>query len=236
MSDDVIYLDYAATTPMAESVIDAMRACVDSGDAIGNPSSLHVAGRRAAAIVESSREKLAELLGTAPGRLVFTSGATESDNLAIRGAAKARASRGRHLVTMSTEHKAVTDTFRHLEKSGFDVTWLVPESDGVLPPEAIANTIREDTQLVSIMHVNNETGVIQDIDAIGEICRSREILFHTDAAQSVGKLGLNLDASPVDLLSLTAHKFYGPQGIGALFIADRPGTAIFPLQFGGGLV
>ena len=145
MRDDVIYLDYAATTPMADSVIDAMRACVDASGAVGNPSSLHIAGRRASSIVEASREQLAALLGTAPGRLVFTSGATESDNLAIRGAAKSRASRGRHLVTMSTEHKAVTDTFRHLEKSGFDVTWLVPERDGTLPAETIANAYRRES-------------------------------------------------------------------------------------------
>ena len=234
MKEDLTYLDYAATTPMAGPVKAAMRDCVESGLAVGNPSSMHRAGRCASAIVESSRERLAELLGTAPGRLVFTSGATESDNLAIRGAARVRAGRGRHLITMTTEHKAVADTFRHLQKSGYDVTWLAPEEDGLLPPEVIESAIRDDTQLVSIMHVNNETGVMQDIEAIGRICRSRDILFHTDAAQSVGKLAVNLDESPVDLLSLTAHKFYGPQGIGALYIADRPGTAIFPIQFGGG--
>jgi len=234
MSDALIYLDYAATTPTAPEVIDAMQACLGTDGAFANPSSLHIAGRRAAAIVDRSRQQLAELLNTRPERLIFTSGATESDNLAIRGAAMARARQGKHLITMRTEHKAVTDTFRHLEKEGFDVTWLAPGADGLLPMQSLEAAFGGDTQLVSIMHVNNETGAIQDIQRIGEACRERNILFHTDAAQSVGKLGIDLGTLPVDFLSLTAHKFYGPQGVGALYIAEQPGAAIFPILFGGG--
>ena len=234
MSDQLIYLDYAATTPAAPEVIAAMQSCLGADGVFANPSSLHLAGRRSAAVVDRARAQLATLLQTRPDRLIFTSGATESDNLAIRGAAMARAGQGRHLVTMKTEHKAVTDSFRHLEKEGFEVTWLLPGLDGLLTMESLQSVLRDDTQLVSIMHVNNETGVIQNINSIGSLCRERGILFHTDAAQSVGKLGFDLDDLPVDLLSLTAHKFYGPQGIGALYIADRPGTAIFPILFGGG--
>lgn len=234
MSDQLIYLDYAATTPAAPEVIAAMQSCLGADAVFANPSSVHLAGRRSAAVVDRARDQLAALLQTRPDRLIFTSGATESDNLAIRGAAMARAGQGRHLVTMKTEHKAVTDSFRHLEKEGFEVTWLLPGPDGLLALESLEAALRDDTQLVSIMHVNNETGVIQDIHSIGSLCRERGILFHTDAAQSVGKLGLDLDDLPVDLLSLTAHKFYGPQGVGALYMADHPGTAIFPILFGGG--
>lgn len=234
MSDQLIYLDYAATTPAAPEVIAAMQSCLGADAVFANPSSVHLAGRRSAAVVDRARDQLAALLQTRPDRLIFTSGATESDNLAIRGAAMARAGQGRHLVTMKTEHKAVTDSFRHLEKEGFEVTWLLPGPDGLLALESLEAALRDDTQLVSIMHVNNETGVIQDIHSIGSLCRERGILFHTDAAQSVGKLGFDLDDLPVDLLSLTAHKFYGPQGVGALYMADHPGTAIFPILFGGG--
>lgn len=234
MSDQLIYLDYAATTPAAPEVIAAMQSCLGADGVFANPSSAHLAGRRSAAVVDRARDQLATLLQTRPDRLIFTSGATESDNLAIRGAAMARAGQGRHLVTMKTEHKAVTDSFRHLEKEGFEVTWLLPGPDGLLTMESLESALRDDTQLVSIMHVNNETGVIQDIQSIGSLCRERGILFHTDAAQSVGKLAFDLDDLPVDLLSLTGHKFYGPQGVGALYIADRPGTAIFPILFGGG--
>jgi len=234
VSDQLIYLDYAATTPAAPEVIAAMQSCLGADGVFANPSSVHLAGRRSAAVVDRARDQLATLLQTRPDRLIFTSGATESDNLAIRGAAMARVGQGRHLVTMKTEHKAVTDSFRHLEKEGFEVTWLLPGPDGLLTMQSLESALRDDTQLVSIMHVNNETGVIQDIHSIGSLCRERGILFHTDAAQSVGKLGFDLDDLPVDLLSLTAHKFYGPQGVGALYMADHPGTAIFPILFGGG--
>jgi cysteine desulfurase len=234
VTSGAVYLDFAATTPLDPRVADAMLSCLSPGGAFANPASIHVAGRESAAIVENGREQLADLLGTEPRCLIWTSGATESDNLAIAGAASFRAHRGKHLITMPTEHKAVTDTFRNLEKNGFEVTWLKPESDGLLATKVLEASIRQDTQLVSVMHVNNEVGVIQDIRRIGEICRARDVLFHTDAAQSVGKLPLNLSELPVDLLSLTAHKFHGPQGIGALYIAERPGCRILPIMHGGG--
>ena len=234
MSGTAVYLDFAATTPIDPRVAEAMRSCLSPSGAFANPASIHIAGRESAALVEKARQRLADLLGADPRCLIWTSGATESDNLAITGAASFRAHRGKHLITMPTEHKAVTDTFAHLEKSGYDVTWLKPDSDGLVEIDELESQIREDTQLVSIMHVNNETGVIQDIQRIGEICRAHDILFHTDAAQSVGKLPLALGELPIDLLSLTAHKFYGPQGIGALYIADRPGCRVLPIMHGGG--
>jgi cysteine desulfurase len=234
MNVEPVYLDYAATTPADPRVIEAMLACSGVGGTFANPASTHVAGRAAAQVVAHARAAIARLLNTDPETLVFTSGATEADNLAIRGAAHARAGRGRHLITMPTEHKAVSDTFRALAKEGFDVTWLRPSADGLLDIETLRGAFREDTQLVSVMHVNNETGVVQDIRAIGSLCRERDVLFHTDAAQSAGKLPLDLADLPVDLLSMTAHKFYGPQGVGALYIADRPACAVFPIMFGGG--
>jgi len=234
VTSDPVYLDYAATTPLDRRVAEAMQACLTEGGVFANPASIHVAGRASALLVAGARTRLADLLGTDPGRITWTSGATEADNLAITGAAKFRAHRGRHLVTMLTEHKAVTATFTALEKAGFEVTWLRPAADGLLSPAVLQAAIRQDTQLVSVMHVNNETGVIQDIRQLGAICRERDVLFHTDAAQSVGKLPLDLADLPVDLLSLTGHKFYGPQGIGALYIAERPGCHVLPLTFGGG--
>ena len=234
MSGTAVYLDFAATTPIDPRVADAMQSCLSPGGAFANPASIHIAGRESAALVEIARQRLADLLGADPRCLIWTSGATESDNLAIMGAASFRAHRGKHLITMPTEHKAVTDTFAHLEKSGYEVTWLKPDADGLLSIDELESSIRDDTQLVSIMHVNNETGVIQDIRRIGELCHARDILFHTDAAQSVGKLPLALGELPIDLLSLTAHKFYGPQGIGALYIADRPGCRVLPILHGGG--
>ncbi len=234
MNGNIVYLDFAATTPVDPRVADAMQSCLSPGGAFANPASIHLAGRASAALVEKARQQLADLLGADPRCLIWTSGATESDNLAILGAARFRAHRGKHLITMPTEHKAVTDTFRHLEKNGYDVTWLKPATDGLLAVDEVKAHFREDTQLVSVMHVNNETGVIQDIRRIGEICRAHDILFHTDAAQAVGRLPLNLSELPVDLLSLTAHKFYGPQGIGALYIAERPGCRVLPIMHGGG--
>jgi cysteine desulfurase len=231
---DSIYLDFAASTPADPRVIDVMMPLFGSDGDFANPSSGHTAGRRSSAHVERATAQLAELLGCSESELVWTSGATESDNLAIAGAARYRADRGRHLVTMSTEHKAVADVFRVLEKQGFEVSWLRPDDAGLLDPAKLKAAIRPDTQLVSIMHVNNETGVIQDIEALGAICRERDVLFHVDAAQSVGKLPLALASLPVDLLSTTAHKVYGPKGIGALYIADRPGCHVEPLIHGGG--
>ena len=230
----LIYLDNAATTAVEPEVARAMADVLQGEASFGNPSSNHPLGRQAQAIVETAREQLASLLGARPRDIIWTSGATESDNMAITGAARFRAHKGKHLVTMPVEHKAVTDTFEALEREGFDVTWLKPQPDGLLDIAELEKALRDDTQLVSIMYVNNETGVIQDIEAIGNICRQRDILFHVDGAQAVGKLPINLSELPVDLLALTAHKFYGPKGIGALYIADRPGCRIDPILFGGG--
>lgn len=232
MSDDLIYLDYAASTPVDARAAQLMLECRESGFA--NASSNHRAGRRSAAIIDKAAAQVGALLNVDPGTLVWTSGATESDNLAIAGGARFRAHRGNHLVTMTTEHKAVTDMFRRLEKQGFEVTWLDPDGTGYLDPDRFAAALRPDTQLASIMYVNNETGVIQDIAAIGNLCRDHDVLFHVDAAQAVGKLRIDLKSMPVDLLSLTGHKFYGPKGIGALYIANRPGCRVEPLLFGGG--
>jgi cysteine desulfurase len=233
-NERMIYLDYAASTPVDPGVLEAMTVAMTVDGNYANPSSTHSEGRESIELIARAAGQLAELLHTSPERLLWTSGATESDNLAILGAANYRKDRGRHLVTMRTEHKAVTDPFSELEKQGFDVTWLDPEADGRLDIDRFAGTLRDDTQLVSIMHINNETGIIQDIAALGELCRDRDIVFHVDAAQSCGKLPIDLDALPVDLMSMTAHKFYGPKGIGALYIADRKGVHVEPLLFGGG--
>ena len=233
-SEDAVYLDHAATTPPDPEVVAAMQSVLGPGGSFANPSSIHVAGRRSRALSEHARAAIARMLNVDPVCIVFTSGATESNNLAIIGAARQRAHSGRHLITMRTEHKAVIDTFAALEREGWPVTWLAPEPDGLLATGTLEAALREDTQLVSVMHVNNETGVVQDIAAIGGLCRSRGILFHCDAAQSAGKLPLDLAELPVDLLSLTAHKFHGPQGVGALYLADRPDVHIAPLMHGGG--
>ncbi len=227
---DLIYLDYAATTPLDSQVAERMR-CVQR-TAYFNPASAHIAGRLSATVVEEAAEQLAALLNVKATEFVWTSGATESNNLAILGAARQREHRGKHLITMRTEHKAVVDVFRQLEKQGFDVTWLAPDPDGVLPLARFESALRDDTQLASIMHVNNETGGVQDIAGIGAVCKQRDVLLHVDGAQAAGKIPGDLAALPVDLYSLTAHKFYGPKGIGALHIAAA--TPIDPLMFGGG--
>jgi cysteine desulfurase len=231
---ELLYLDYAASTPVDPWVAEAMSALMTADGNYANPSSTHSAGRRSVEHIAHAAGQLAGLLNTDADHLVWTSGATESDNLAILGGARYRQDRGRHLITMRTEHKAVTDPFTALEKQGFDVTWLDPEENGLLDMGKLSAAMRDDTQLVSIMHINNETGVIQDIAALGALCRERGVLFHVDAAQSVGKLPIDLEALPVDLMSMTAHKVYGPKGIGALYIADRPGVHVEPLLYGGG--
>jgi cysteine desulfurase len=232
MTEDYIYLDYAASTPVDPRVFDRMRECSEATCA--NPSSTHAAGRLSQDIIAGAAAQVAGLLNADPKTLVWTSGATESDNLAIAGGARYRAHRGKHIVTMKTEHKAVTDGFDTLAKEGFEITWADAGANGLLDPAAFEAALRDDTQFVSIMFVNNETGVIQDIEALGTICRQRDILFHVDAAQAVGKLPIDLGRLPIDLMSLTAHKFYGPKGVGALFIADRPGCHVEPILFGGG--
>ncbi len=232
MTTETIYLDYAASTPVDPRVWDRMREVSDQTCA--NPSSTHAAGRLTHEIIARAAAQLAALLNADPATLVWTSGATESDNLAIMGGARHRAHRGRHIVTMKTEHKAVTDAVERLGKEGFDVTWAEAGSDGRLDPAAFEAALRDDTQLASIMFVNNETGVIQDIEALGTICRERDVLFHVDAAQAAGKIHIDLATLPVDLMSVTAHKFYGPKGIGALYIADRPACHVEPILFGGG--
>jgi cysteine desulfurase len=234
VSTDIIYLDYAATTPVDPRVADIMSTHLTASGNFANPSAIHIAGRAASEAVDKATRQLSTLLNCKSRELVWTSGATESNNLAIAGAARYRESRGKHLITMPTEHKAVCDVFRALEKQGFDVTWLQPKENGRLHIGEFEAAIRDDTQLVSIMSVNNETGVLQNIEAIGALCRERDVLFHVDAAQGIGKLPFDVGDLPVDLVSMTVHKLYGPKGIGALYIADRPGCHVEPLLYGGG--
>lgn len=228
-----VYLDHAATAPIDPAVVTAMSHCLESSASFGNPASIHAAGRRANAAIEQARAELAALFNAVPRDLLFTSGATEADNLAIVGGARFRAHRGRHVITMTTEHKAVLAAADALEKEGFDVTRLSPNADGILPVADLRSALRDDTQLVSIMHVNNETGVVQNIAAIGALCREHDVLFHTDAAQSAGKLAIDVQQLPIDLMSVTGHKMHGPQGIGALYVGDRPGCGVSPLLHGG---
>lgn len=230
-----LYLDYMATTPIDPLVIERMLAFMGPEAHFGNPASkTHVYGQVAAEAVETARLQIAEAIGTTPEALVFTSGATEANNLAIIGAARFYQTKGRHVITMSTEHKSVLDSVKQLEREGFEVTMLKPQSDGLLDLSTLKNALRADTILVSIMHVNNEIGVIQDIATIGGLLREKGIVFHVDAAQSGGKLRIDLSQLSVDLMSFSAHKLYGPKGIGALFVRQKPRIRLHALSFGGG--
>ena len=235
MPDGVpIYLDYAATAPLDPRVAVLMSECLRDPALQGNPASAHAPGRAAAVRVESARGQVARLIGAQPETIVFTSGATESVNLAILGAARAAADGMRHVVTARTEHRAALEACRQLEREGFTVDWLKPGADGSVDPGQVAAALRPDTALVSLMHANNETGVINDIAAVGRICRERGLIFHVDAAQSAGKLPIDVEGTGAALLSFCAHKLGGPKGIGALYLRHRPRPALQPLQFGGG--
>lgn len=230
-----IYLDYSSTTPVDPRVAAKMAECLTNEGNFGNPASRsHRFGWVAEEAVDVARNQIADLVNADPREIVFTSGATESNNLAIKGAAHFYAKKGKHLITVKTEHKAVLDTCRQLEREGFEVTYLDPQPNGLLDLKKLIAAIRPDTILVSVMHVNNEIGVIQDIAAIGEICRDRKILFHVDAAQSTGKVPIDLQMLKVDMMSFSAHKSYGPKGIGALYVSRKPRVRLEAQMHGGG--
>ena len=230
-----IYLDYSSTNPVDPRVAAKMMECLTLDGNFGNPASRsHMSGWKAEEAVETARRQVADLINCDPREIVWTSGATESDNLAVKGAAQFYQDKGRHLVTSAIEHKAVLDSCQQLQREGFSVTYLTPDSRGMIIPEQVAAAIRPDTTLVSLMHVNNEIGVVNDIQAIGEVTRQHGVLLHVDAAQSAGKIAIDLSQMQVDLMSLTAHKIYGPKGIGALYVRRQPKVRIEPQVHGGG--